>query len=120
MNRVSTEEPRSDAARDLAEAIAVRQEGGSASADVLAQNFLGQVQRDIDAQVDRRLKQYLEEQRKPASGAQDKELVLGMALGSMGIGVPLSAIAAYFGGFPGLLVVWIGIILINVAWSQRR
>jgi len=40
MNRVTNEEPRSDAVRDLGEAIAVRQEGGTASPDTLARSFL--------------------------------------------------------------------------------
>ena len=39
-------------------------------------------------------------------------------LGSLGIGVPLTLFAGVFGGLPGIVVVWVGLVLINVAWSR--
>ena len=119
MNRVSTEGPRPDAVRDLADAIAVRQDGGSASPEVLARSFLEHLQGEINTQVDARVREQLSPYQR-SRGGDDKEMVLGMALGSMGIGVPLTAAAGFFAGFPGIALVWVGIILINLAWSQRR
>lgn len=38
-----------------------------------------------------------------------------IALGSMGIGIPLTSIAASYGGGLGLVIVWLAIVLINLA-----
>ncbi|MCW5951076.1 MAG: hypothetical protein KIT69_02295 [Propionibacteriaceae bacterium] len=45
-----------------------------------------------------------------------------LALLSMVMGIPISAIASGNAGLPGLLVAWIGIVLVNVvyAWGRRR
>jgi hypothetical protein len=41
--------------------------------------------------------------------------MIPVALGSMGIGIPLTAIAAGAAGFAGLLIAWMAIVIINVA-----
>ncbi|HEX4814112.1 MAG TPA: hypothetical protein VFV66_15320 [Nonomuraea sp.] len=41
--------------------------------------------------------------------------MIPITLGSMGIGIPLTAIAAGNAGLVGLTICWIGIVLINVA-----
>ncbi len=45
-----------------------------------------------------------------------------LAIISVVMGIPLTAIAGNQGGLPGLLVVWIGIALVNAvyAWGRRR
>ncbi|WP_157594448.1 hypothetical protein [Streptosporangium amethystogenes] len=43
-----------------------------------------------------------------------------IALGSMGIGIPLTAIAAAAAGSAGLLLAWGGIVAINVAHALSR
>lgn len=43
-----------------------------------------------------------------------------IALGSMGIGIPLTAIAAAEAGTAGLLLAWGGIIAINFAHALSR
>jgi hypothetical protein len=55
-------------------------------------------------------------QQRPAKGA------LALAISSLGIGIPLSGIASSTAGLPGLVVAWIGIVGVNVAfaWAQRR
>ena len=47
---------------------------------------------------------------------------LALAITSLGIGIPLSAIAGGTAGLAGLVVAWIGIVGVNVAfaWSQRK
>jgi hypothetical protein len=46
---------------------------------------------------------------------------MAMALGSIALGIPITAIAASAGGHPagfkGVLVVWLAIALINVAYA---
>jgi hypothetical protein len=45
-----------------------------------------------------------------------------IALGSLGIGIPLTAIASGEAGLPGLFLAWTGIILVNIAaaFGRRR
>jgi len=47
---------------------------------------------------------------------------LALAITSLGIGIPLSAIAGGTAGLAGLVVAWIGIVGVNLAfaWSQRK
>ena len=80
----------------------------------LAQQILLGMQRDIEAQIDWRLQQA--SPRGPRLGT----LEVGLILGSIGIGVPLTAIAGAAAGLPGLAIVWVAIVLINVAWAARR
>ena len=82
--------------------------------DELAQKILMGMQHDIEAQIDWRLQQ---------RGASRKRLdsqETGLILGSIGIGVPLTAIAGALTGLAGIVVVWIALTLINVAWAARR
>ena len=124
MNDVSNQAPHLAAVRDLSEALAAQQAAGPSSADALAQSFLARVQRDIDEQVDLRVQQQLAtwktanprtwlSQRDRAQ--QAKEVMLG----SLGIGVPLTLFAGIFGGIWGIVIVWVGLVIINVAWARR-
>jgi len=42
-----------------------------------------------------------------------------VAIVSLGTGIPITAIAGALGGLPGILIVWIGIVALNVAYSRR-
>ena len=116
MNEAPYGQPRPAMTHDLG-ATLTTQGADPAAAEALAKDFLARVQRDIDEQVDLRVQQQLTTTRK---GSPLSPQELGLALGSLGIGIPLSAIASIFGHLPGLVLVWGGLIIINVAWSQRR
>ncbi|MBK8458919.1 MAG: hypothetical protein IPL43_00790 [Micropruina sp.] len=45
---------------------------------------------------------------------------LTLAIASMGLGVPLTAISADQAGLPGMLVVWTGIVLVNWVYGRYR
>ena len=127
MNEISYEPARTgaatDAASELSQMLAAQETASPASREALAQSFLARVQRDIDEQVDFRVKQQLATSRPTqttASSQTPQSAQLAMALGSMGIAIPLTAIAGGIAGLPGIIIVWLGLILINVAWTQRR
>lgn len=80
----------------------------------LAQLIAMEMQRDIDARIDWSL-----QQRQPAHRSITG-MELGLILGSIGIAVPLTAIAAAAAGLPGIVIVWLGLVLINVGWATRR
>lgn len=48
--------------------------------------------------------------------------VLALAITSLGVGVPLTAIATAEAGIGGLVIAWVGIVGVNAvyAWSRRR
>ena len=128
MNEISYGEPRPEAVQDLSRTMATQQMAGPASTEVLAQQFLARVQRDIDEQVDlrvqqqidARIQQHLANWNPPSRNLKKDQKDMEFMLGSLGIAIPLTVVAGLFGGFPGMLVVWAGIIIINVAWSQSR
>jgi hypothetical protein len=86
---------------------------GAPSTQELAQQILMGMQHDIEAQIDWRLKQ-----RQPRSrGLAPSEI--GVILGSIGIGVPLTAIAAASAGLAGLIVICLMLVAVNAAWAVR-
>jgi hypothetical protein len=94
---------------------------GPAYQDAVIESFLDKVGREIDARVDARLAQ----QQAVLPSARDRRghpgSPMALAIISMTLGIPLSAIALAVGTHPagivGLLVVWIAITAINIAYN---
>ena len=82
-------------------------------------SFLSKVDREIDARVDARMASYGPSRIR--SGAHSPAFFV---LATLIFGIPLSAIAVAAGqhpaGFWGLLVVWVGIVAINLAYIGRH
>jgi hypothetical protein len=102
---------------DLRAAAEVHSELGPGYRDAVVESFLAKVGTEIDARVDTRLAlaQNGTRQRRAPDNA------LRLAIGSLIFGIPISAIAVAVGNHPagvwGLMVVWIAIASINVAYS---
>ena len=91
-------------------------------------------QRDIDEQVDLRVQQQLTArsvmpsaspappapQQSRSAGSKGRGEDIAIALGSLVLGIPLSAIAGRTADLVGIIVVWVGLVIINAAGSQRR
>jgi hypothetical protein len=106
---------------EIRAAAETHNELGPAYQDAVIESFLDKVSREIDARVDARLAQQQAAQppardRRGQSGAP-----MVLAIISMALGIPLSAIALAVGTHPagivGLLVVWIAITAINIAYN---
>jgi hypothetical protein len=84
------------------------------------ESFLSKVDREIDARVDSRIAGYGATPRRLAHSRTPAFFVLA----SLVFGIPLSAIAVAAGqhpaGFWGLLVVWIGIVAIDITYIGRH
>lgn len=87
----------------------------------MIESFLDKVGREIDARVDARLAQ---QQSAPPSARYrhgQSGSPMALAITSMALGIPISGIAVAAGphpaGFMGLLVVWIAIAVINIAYN---
>ena len=122
MNEVSYEGMRRpEAVRDLSQALTAQHVADPAATEELARNFLARVQRDVDEQVDLRVQQQLATwQGAKGPSKKQREHATELMLGSLGIGVPLTLFAGIFGGIWGIVVVWIGLVIINVAWARRH
>ncbi len=121
----STNHPRTDLsgipADELRAALATRKELGSEFESEVVDSFVERVSETIDARVDARVEARLAEggERHEQNGNLPPT---HMALASMGIAIPLTGAAGYTAGIPGVLAVWVGIVLINMAAavSSRR
>ncbi|WP_204072539.1 hypothetical protein [Planotetraspora phitsanulokensis] len=104
--------------QDLHAIIATRRELGPDYEDALVDSFLDKLDVEIAARV------RSEVARQTAGIGKDnhrgKDASVPVALGSLGIGIPLTAIAADNAGGPGLFLTWVGIVFVNVAYALSR
>jgi hypothetical protein len=116
-------------AGELRAAAETHKELGPEYRDAVLESFVERVGREIDARVDARLAQaavrpVAPQPAPPPPARQPKQYSpLAMALGSIALGIPITAIVVAAGthpvGFAGLLVVWIAIAVINVAYAGK-
>ena len=123
-----TESPLS--AGEFRAAAETSKELGPEYQDAILESFVDRVGREIDARVDARLAQAaaqpLAAQRMatpPAPRTPKPFSVMALALGSIALGIPLTAIVVAAGahpaGFAGLLVIWIAIAVINLGYAAK-
>ena len=101
-------------------AAEVHRELGPNYQDAVIESFLDKVGREIDARVDARLlQQGVQPPAQRGHGHSGSPMTL--AIVSMALGIPISAIVVSAGAHPagvlGLLVVWLAIGVINVAYN---
>jgi hypothetical protein len=106
---------------EIRAAAETHNELGSAYRDAVVESFLDRVGREIDARVDARLAQQQAAQPPARDRRGHPGSPMALAIISMALGIPLSAIALAAGAHPagivGLLVVWIAITAINIAYN---
>ncbi len=98
---------------ELTSALEARRELGPELEPHLVDGFLERVGTAIDRRVDARLEERTERQ---APGP----IHLGLPLGSIALGIPVTGAAGSTVGLAGVIVAWIAIALINVAYALRR
>ncbi|MBO3748529.1 hypothetical protein J5X84_20835 [Streptosporangiaceae bacterium NEAU-GS5] len=106
---------------DLKATLAARRDLGPDYEDALVESFLDKLDQEITARV---RGEVASNARYGTAGIraakEDRDRSVGVALGSLGIGVPLTAIAAGTTHGPGLVVAWAGIIAVNFAYAIGR
>jgi hypothetical protein len=122
-----TESPLS--AGEFRAAAETHSELGPEYRDAVLDQFVDRVGREIDARVDARLAQAARQpgqiQYTPAPPPRPPRQIspIAMALGSITLGIPITAIVVAAGshpvGFAGLLVVWIAIAAINLGYAAK-
>ena len=103
-----------DDLRQEAEAtLHARQEVGRELEPQLVDRFADKVEQEIE----RRAQELAARQRRPPA---HNAPMIPLALGSLGIAIPLLGIAGGTAGFPGVLAVCIAIVLVNLLWATGR
>jgi hypothetical protein len=114
-------------AKELHATVQARKDLGPDYESELVDSFLEKLTSQLDAQVESRVRRELTQQqmagaRIAAPGRREqhhefRHRRFGLAVVSLVLAVPLSAIAVTQADLPGLLVAWIGIVGVNVAHS---
>ncbi len=106
---------------EIRAAAETHNELGPAYRDAVIESFLDKVGREIDARVDARTAQQQAGPPPAHRGREHSGSPMALAVASLVLGIPISAIAVAAGthpaGFMGLLVVWIAIAAINIAYN---
>jgi hypothetical protein len=115
-----------DLRKDLDATVRARRELGDDYDSALVDSFLEKVEQRIDEAVDRRVRRQLAEQQMvTARGARRPKDTdswaerFGLAVISLVLAVPLSAIAGALGGMSGMVAAWVGIVGVNFAQAVR-
>jgi hypothetical protein len=96
---------------ELEATLAARQEMGHELEPQLVERFAEKIEQEID----RRARE-LAAQRRPAHAAP----MIPLALGSLGIAIPLLGVAGGTAGLSGVIAVCLAIVLVNLLWAIRR
>ncbi|MEU8889513.1 hypothetical protein [Streptomyces sp. NPDC048442] len=115
--------------KDLDATVHARRELGADYEAALVESFLEKVEQRLDTTVDRRVRRQLAEQQlvvargasrpaRPASGDGGFGERFGLAIISLILAIPLSAIAVVNAGLPGLLICWLGVFGVNAVHSS--
>lgn len=102
---------------ELEAALGVRQEMGAEIEPALVDSLA----RKVEATVERRFQAEMAATRADAEAAkagQGGRITVGIV--SLVMAIPLTAIAGSMAGFLGMLLVWTGIVLVNLAMALRR
>jgi hypothetical protein len=97
-------------AEELRAALHARGELGAELEPQVIDSFVERIEHRIAA---------VARERAPVRRKDRSDYALALAIVSLGVSIPLTAIAAVQAGIVGIVVVWIGIVLVNVAFSRR-
>jgi hypothetical protein len=97
----------SESRDELEAAIEARRELGRAHEPEVIDGFLERIERR------------LEERQRPQPPAQRHDRSFTLAVITMCVAIPLTAIAASNSGLAAVVVVWLGLVLVNVAYARR-
>jgi hypothetical protein len=97
---------------ELEVAVQARQELSAEHEPEIVDAFLERVGKAIDARVDERVAQREDEDEDYDAGA------IGVAIGSIALGIPVTAVAGNAAGLAGVIAAWIGIGFVNLAYRR--
>jgi len=104
-----------DFRHELEATLAAREEIGDELEPQLVDRFADR----IEAEIDRRASDKAARQQRPRSPAHNAPMI-PLALGSLGLSIPLMGIAGGVAGLGGIIVVCLAIVLVNAFWALGR
>ncbi|MGQ5636203.1 MULTISPECIES: hypothetical protein [unclassified Streptomyces] len=115
-----------DLRKELDATLQTRRELGEEYETALVDSFVEKVEQRIDDAVDRRVRRHLAEQqlatargaRRPKNGDTWSER-FGLAIISLVLAIPLTAVAGGVAGTAGTVAAWVGIVGVNFAQAVR-
>ncbi len=101
--------------KDLEATLAARSELGREYEPALVESFLERIDRQVEERVQAEVAARARAEKEQGF---DKDFVYS----TMGIGIPLTAVAGVFADLPGIIVAWAGIVGVNLAaaWGSHR
>jgi hypothetical protein len=99
--------------RELEATLAARRETGHELEPQLVERFADKIEQEIERRA-----QELATRRRP--GPAHNAPMIPLALGSLGIAIPLIAVAGNMAGTAGVIAICIAIVLVNLLWTFRR
>ncbi|HKF78263.1 MAG TPA: hypothetical protein VKF59_19135 [Candidatus Dormibacteraeota bacterium] len=115
-----TEPPAQVSREDLAATLAARQELGPEFEPALVESFAQRLEATIDARLQAALARGAPPAPAPpatASAVVPAAMRLAVAIVSLGVAIPVTAIAGESGGLVGVVVSWAGLVGINAAFA---
>lgn len=104
------------AREELAATVAARQELGERMEAEVIDAFLDRVERALDARIEAKVQERVG--RSGVAAAERAKNFTGRIAASLGIGIPLTAIAGGIGGVVGIIGVWAAIVVLNVYYTE--
>lgn len=103
--------------RDIEAVLETRRELGAEMEPAVVDSFADRVEAAIQSRVSAELKARKRDQEVQKVDA-NRQMVLGIV--TAGVAIPLTAISLAVSGLPAMLVVWIGLVAINMAYALRK
>lgn len=101
---------------ELRATLEARRDLGPEYEAALVEGFIDRLDQVIDARIEERTQNRPPAKRQGMDGAQ-----LGLAIVSVGVSIPLTAITLVAGhSFIAMVIVWVGIVLVNLIAAVRR
>lgn len=99
---------------DLEAILALHREQGAPVDQALVESLAAKVDDVVRLQVQRELAL----RRTPPPPAVRKPGQLALAIVSLALGIPLTAIAGGLGGLLGIVIAWVGIAIVNIVYGE--
>lgn len=101
---------------ELDAAVSARTELGERLEAEVIDSFLDRVETSLDARIDQRLAS--QSRRGRVRQESRANHLTGRIAASLGLGIPLTAIAGGIGDVPGIIAVWLGIVVLNIYYTE--
>jgi hypothetical protein len=103
---------------EIAAAVSARSEVGREYDDAFVESIVTKVNETIDARLGP-LQQAAPTQQRADAASGERRVAVTIAIFSLSVSIPLTAIVLANGDMPSLLIVWLGIALVNLAVAIR-